>query len=116
MIKENVQKDLGLLLDSKLNFFDHINQKIKKVTKRVKVIRKLNLLLACSSLLTISKSFARPHLDYGHIVYDQPKNSRMSDKIQTVQYNAALAITGAIRGTSKEKLYQQLVLKPLKDW
>ena len=115
MIKENVQKDLGLLLDSKLNFFDHINQKIKKVTKRVKVKRKLNLLLACSSLLTISKSFARPHLDYGHIVYDQPKNSRLSDKIQTVQYNAALAITGAIRGTSKEKLYQQLVLKSLKD-
>ena len=39
----------------------------------------------------------------------------MSDKIESVQYNAALAITGAIRGTSKEKLYQELGLESLKD-
>ena len=39
----------------------------------------------------------------------------MSDKIETVQYNTALAITGAIRGTSKEKLYQELGLESLKD-
>ena len=39
----------------------------------------------------------------------------MSDKIETVQYNAVLAITGAIRGTSKEKLYWELGLEPLKD-
>ena len=39
----------------------------------------------------------------------------MSDKIETVQYNTALAITGTIRGTSKEKLYQALGLESLKD-
>ena len=39
----------------------------------------------------------------------------MSDKIETVQYNTALAITGAIRGISKEKLYQELGLESLKD-
>ena len=30
-----------------------------------------------------------------------------------MQYNAALAITGAIRGTSREKLYQELGLESL---
>ena len=35
--------------------------------------------------------------------------------IKSVQYNAALAITGAIRGTSKEKLYQELGFESLKD-
>ena len=103
MIRENIQKHLGLLLDSKLNFFDHINEKIKKATKGVNVIRKMNLLLPRSSLLTIYKSFVRPHLDYGDVIYDQPNNSRLSDKIETVQYNDALAISGAIRGASKEK-------------
>ena len=39
----------------------------------------------------------------------------MSDKIESVQYNAALAITGAIRGTSKEKLYQEIGLESFKD-
>ena len=33
--------------------------------------------------------------------------------MESIQYNAALAITGAIRGTSKEKLYQELGLKSL---
>ena len=102
--------------DSKLNFFDHINEKIKKATKGVNVIRKMNLFLPRSSLLTIYKSFVRPHLDYGDVIYDQPNNSHLSDKIETVQYNAALAIiTGTIRGTSKEKLYQELGLESLKD-
>ena len=75
----------------------------------------MNLLLPRSSLLTIYKSFVRPHLDYGDVIYDQPNNSRLSDKTESVQYNAALAITGAIRGTSKDKLYQELGLESLKD-
>ena len=36
-------------------------------------------------------------------------------QIKSIQYNAALAITGAIRGASKEKLYQDLGLESLKD-
>ena len=31
--RDNIQKHLGLFLDSKLSFFDHINEKIKKATK-----------------------------------------------------------------------------------
>ena len=114
VIRDNIQKHLGLFLDSKLSFFDHINEKIKKATKGVNVIRKMNLLLPRSFLLTIYKLFARPHLDYGDATYDQPNNSRLSDKIESVQYHVALTITGAIRGTSKEKLYQELGLESLK--
>ena len=115
MIRENVQQHLGLFLDSKLSFFAHINEKIKEASKGVNVIRKMNLLLPRPSLLIIYKSFVRPHLNYGDVIYDQPNNSRLSDKIESAQYNAALAITGAIRGTSKEKLYQELGLEFLKD-
>ena len=42
------------------------------------------------------------------------KMNRSSSKIESVQYNASLAITGAIRGTSQEKLYQELGLESLK--
>ena len=63
----------------------------------------------------IYKSFVRPHIDYGDVIYDQPNNSGLSDKIESVQCNAALAITGAVRGTSKEKLHQELGLESLKD-
>ena len=33
--------------------------------------------------------------------------------MESIQYNAGLAITGAIRGTSREKIYQELVLESL---
>ena len=70
VIRDNIQKHLGLFLDSKISFFDHINEKIKKATKGGNVIRKINWLLPRSSLLTIYKSFVRPHLDYGDVNYD----------------------------------------------
>ena len=115
VIRENFQKHLGLFLDSKLNFSDHINEKIKKATKVIYVIRKMNLSLPRTSLLTISKSFVRPHLDYGDVIYDQPSNSSLSDQIESVPYKAVLAIIGAIRGTSQEKLYQELGLASLRN-
>ena len=34
-------------------------------------------------------------------------------KLESIQYNACLAITDAIRGTSKEKRYQELGLESL---
>ena len=52
IIRENVQKHIGLFLDSKLNFSGPINEKVKKATKGINVIRKRNLSLARSSLLT----------------------------------------------------------------
>ena len=90
------------------SILEHIDVKIKKATVRVNLMRKLNLLLPCSALLIIYKCFIRPHLDYGGVIYDQPNLSSLASKIESVQYNAALPITGAIRGTSKEKLYQEL--------
>ena len=63
----------------------------------------------------IYKSFARPHLHYGDTIYDQSQNESFCNKLESVQYNAALAITGAILGTSKIKLYKELGLECLKS-
>ena len=79
------------------------------------LLQKLESILPQTSLLTIYKLFMRPHLDYGDVVYDQPSNNAFSNKLETVQYNAALAITGAIKGTSREKLYQELGLEYLQQ-
>ena len=66
-----------------------------------------------NSLLTIYKSFIRPFLDYADVIYDQLSNAAFSKKIEPVQYNVALAITGAIKGSSREKLYQELGMEYL---
>ena len=101
--KNNHQKHLGIILDSDLNFNNHIDQKIKTCNKLVGLIRKLFVNLPGNALLTICKSFIRPHLEYGDMLYDKPSNENFQKKIEKFQYGASLAITGAIQGTSREK-------------
>ena len=80
--------------------------------KGVDVIKRLSKMFQ-NSLLTICKSFVQLHLDYGDILYDQPNNKSSCQKIETIQYNAILAITGAIKGTSQVKVYNELGLDSL---
>ena len=112
------QKHLRLTLDSKLSFNEHINDKIHQANKGVGLLRKLQTILPRNSLLTIYKSFIRPLLDYADVIYDQPSNASFGKKIELVQYNAVVAITGAIKGSSRESLYQELGLEYLyrKRW
>ena len=107
------QKHLGVILDSKLIFDEHLKLISLKIIKTLGLLRKLHNLLPRSTLITIYKAFVRPHLDYGDILYDQAYNMSFHHKLESIQYNACLAITGAIRGTSKEKLYQELDLESL---
>ena len=99
-----------MILDIKLDFQEHLREKLSKISKTIWSLRKLQKLLTRDPLLTIYKSFIRPHLDYSDIIYDEAYNSSFHQKIQ---YNSALAITGAIRRTSKENLYQELGLESL---
>ena len=93
------QKHLGILLDEKLNFKQHIDSATSKVNKGISVIIKLRHNLLWKSLVTIYKAFLRPLISYGDIIYDQPQNEPFCEEIEFVQYKATLAITGAIQGT-----------------
>ena len=50
---KSTQKNLDLLLDEKLNFLEHISEKLKKATKSINQLRMLNLTLPRSFLLII---------------------------------------------------------------
>ena len=116
MSKERLlKKHLGLILDEKLNFKQHSERAIVKINEGVAVIEKLRYSLPRKSLITIYKAFLRPLIDYGDIIYDQPQNESFCEKLESVQYKAALAITVAIQGSSREKLYQELGLESLKS-
>ena len=67
------------------------------------------------SLININKAFVRPQLYYGDIIYDNSSNVSFSQMIESVQYNAALAITRSIDGSSREKLHQELGFEKLHD-
>ena len=60
-------KHLGLILDTKLKFNEHLEDKIKKCNRIIGSIKNLFLILPRACLLTIYKAFVRPHLDYADI-------------------------------------------------
>ena len=66
------------------------------------MLKKLNGYLQIESLVTLYKSFKRPHLDYADVIYDNANNINICDR--NLQSNAVLAISGAIRWSSEEKL------------
>ena len=59
----------------------------------------------------MSKALVKPHLYYGDMIYDETYNETFHQKLKSVQYNACLDPLGAIRGSSREKLYHELSLE-----
>ena len=110
-----IHKHLGMILDSNLSYEHHIKSILNKVNKAIGLLRKFQLILPRHSLITIYKAFIRPHLDYGDVIYDRAFNESFHQRLESIQYNAAIAITGTIRGTSSEKLFQELGLETLKS-
>ena len=75
---------MGLVLDNKLTFKKHIKDKLNKAYFGVGKIKRLCDILPRNYLVTIYKSFIRPHLDYRDVIYDQP-NDLFSGKIEQLQ-------------------------------
>ena len=64
------------------------------------------------------KALLRPHLDYCDVIYQLPSKihlpplgrtlNSLMEKVEKIQYQAALAITGAWQGSSRSKIYEEL--------
>ena len=103
MPKVNEQKHLGLILDSKLSFERHLNEKITKA-KNIGIIKSLSKLLPFKTVDQMYKPLVHSNLDYCDIIYHIPAlNSQTNlgitltsliEKVERTQYQAALAVTG----------------------
>ena len=66
------------------------------------------LVLICSF---VSGLYVRPYLDYGDVIYhrDDPEmNSGLTKRRESIQYSAALAVAGAWKSISYDKLFDEL--------
>ena len=101
-----------MMLDSNLSYDNHIKSVLNnKVNKTIGLLRKFQLILPRHSLIAIYKTFIRPHLDYGDVMYDRVFIESFHQRLESIQYNAAIAVTWTIKGTSSEKLFQELGLE-----
>ena len=121
----NEHKHLGLILDTKLSFASHINEKISMAHKGLGIIKSLSRFLSVKTLDLIYKMYIRPHLDFCDVVYHIPSITNPFDSsislnylmntLERIQYHAALAITGTWKGTSLNKIYDELGWESLSD-
>ena len=118
-------KHLGLLLDSKLNYKAHIEEKLAKGRSGLGLMKQLKKWVSHEVLENIYKLYVRPNLDYADIILHKAEenvpvfykingNSYMK-QIEQIQYEAARIITGAWKGTKREDLYDNLGWESLNE-
>ena len=101
-------RHLGMILDSKLTFFSHIKEAIVKARRGIGIIRFLSKYVA---LGVLDQIYVRPHLDYGDIIYhkyDPEFKLDFTKRLESTQYSAVLAVSGAWRETNTDKTYEEL--------
>ena len=118
-------KQLGIILDCKLLLTKYISEKVAKARKGIGIICHLSFHVPLDVLDQLYKLFVRPLLDYCDIIYHVPAitnpfNSSISLKysmqsIESTQYQAALAVSGAWKGSNTSKLYEELGCESLTD-
>ena len=105
------QKHLCLILDSDLTFHSHLREKIISARRGIGVIRFLSKYVSRDVLDQMYKLYVQPHLAYGDIIYqkfDPEFTLEFTTKLESTQYTAALAVSGAWRGTNRNKLCEEL--------
>ena len=97
-------------LDYNLDFQSHIREAILMARRGIGLIRYLSKYVPRDVLDLVYKLYVRPHLDYRDIIYhkfDPEMHLEITKKLEQVQYSAALAVTGAWRGTGRQRLYEK---------
>ena len=98
ILKFHHQKHLGILLDSKLTFEEHYKTILSKTNRTIGLLRRLQSLLPSAALITIYKAFVRSDLVYGNVLHDQAFNASFHEKLESIQYNACLALIWSNKG------------------
>ena len=107
-------KHLGLILDPLLNFAAHIKEKSAKARKGIGLIKHLRSYLPVDALSSIYTAHVRSHLDYCDFIFHIPELvgnfstnvnlSNLMNKLESLQYQAGLAVTGMWSGTNRDRV------------
>jgi len=112
--ESNKIKYLGLLLDNKLSWKDHINELSKKLNRSIGMLYKARHFCPTSVLRTLYFSIFNSHLQYGISVWGYANNFYL-DKIIKTQKRAVRCITFSKYKAHSTPLLKQLNILSIKD-
>ena len=67
--KVKEEKDLGVVIDNKLNFRQHISSKVSTANRNLGIIFRTFTYLSQEMFLSLYKSMVRPHLEYASVIW-----------------------------------------------
>ena len=112
--RQKSTKHLGIILDEKLNFREHILESIEKAKKGLSLMKFLSSFVNRKTLVLTYSMHVRPHLEYGDIIFHDCATYLM-DMLESIQYQAGLIATGCWKNTSRVKLYKELGWESLSE-
>ena len=115
LVKPILKNICAFICIQSFSFGTHIKTILTKVNElfTMSLLRRFQQVLPRSCLITIFKTFIKPPLDFEDVVFGHAFNNSLHQRLESIQQKSALAITGVIGRTSKEKLYQELTFQSL---
>ena len=98
---------LGVKLTANLSWKAHIVNIFENANKKLNMLKGLKFKVSRDTLGKLYKSLIRPVMEYADVLWDNGIASDC-DLLEHVQYEAAKIVTGAIKGTSKHRLMQEV--------
>ena len=105
------EKDLGVIVDNKLNFKAHISSKISKANSMIYLVKNCFKYLDATMFKLLYKSLIRPHLEYATPIWS-PTTKADKIRIEGVQRRATKLVPALSNLPYQERL-QQLRLPSL---
>ena len=97
------EKDIGVTIDSKLNFEKHIQTQINKANMMVGIIRRSFKFMDMETFCLLFKALVRPHLEYASSVWS-PYKKKHIESIENVQRRATKMLPGLSNMSYEERL------------
>ncbi len=114
IIRVQSHKHLGLTLDTKLTWTEHVTEITNKASKRIGNIKRIRSLIPRRTAEHLYMHLARPILEYGDIVFDN-LSLELQDKIEHCQRDAMVVCSCANKRTHTENLQVELGWEALAD-
>ena len=99
----DTEKDLGVIIDNKLTFDDHIQSKINTANRIMGLIRRSFTFLDSDSFKKLFKAMVRPHIEFSNTVW-HPRTKKLKDQIENIQRRGSKCINNLAHLSYEERL------------
>ena len=111
----NTTKFLGVTIDNKLNWHDHIENVIKKISTNKLLIGKSCKLLSITAKRNIYYAHIHSHLLYANVIWSGHMKSKQRSNIGKVQKYCVRAIMNKPKNHHTDPLFKELKIMKIKE-